>query len=164
MVSRDGKIHSSVSSLLLTFTRSGRLAEITIIIIIHSLLVPHCFSWWAFTEDSLGDTKPLHVSRILLSILTDLNNAKVRIVSILSPISNFSSPLFKSLGNVQSATTTIVLPSLSHSTAFFSSLVRSKTFSIFPFSLISTQWFTGTAKSTWRQVLFFSSLILGLVF
>ena len=46
----------------------------------------------------LNDNKSPQVSRTLLSILTDLNNGVVWMVSIRPPISNFSNPLSKPLG------------------------------------------------------------------
>ena len=58
---------------------------------------------------SLSDSKSPRVSRTLLSIQADLNNALVWMVSIHSPISNSSSPLTKPVGTVPSAPVTIVI-------------------------------------------------------
>ena len=58
------------------------------------------------------------VSRTLLSILANLKNAVVWVVSIRPLISNFSSPLSKSLGTVPSTPVTIVSSLPSCSTAF----------------------------------------------
>ena len=52
---------------------------------------------------SLSDNKSPQISRTLLSILADLNNAVVQIVLNRSPISNSSSPLSKPLGSIPSA-------------------------------------------------------------
>ena len=49
----------------------------------------------------------------------------------------------------------LVSPLPSCSIAFFSSVIKSKYFTLFSFSLIFVLWSTGTAKSTIRQVLFF---------
>ena len=56
---------------------------------------------------SLNDSKSPQVFRTLLSILTDLNNTVVWMVSARSPISNSSSPLNKYLGIIPSAPLTI---------------------------------------------------------
>ena len=56
---------------------------------------------------SSSDCKSLQISRTLLSILADLSNAMVRMVSILPLISNSSSLSFKLLGTVPSAPITI---------------------------------------------------------
>ena len=81
---------------------------------------------WSFRDN----TSP-HVSRTLLSILTDLNNDVIWMVSILPPMPNSSSSFSKPLGSVQSAPSTIdiILTLIFHS--FFSSLARSKYLSTF---------------------------------
>ena len=55
----------------------------------------------------LSDSKSPQVSRTLLSILTDLNNAVVRMVSTRPLISKSTSPFTKSLVTVPSASITI---------------------------------------------------------
>ena len=91
------------------------------------------------------------VSRILLSILADLNNSVVWMVSARLLISKSSSPCTHPLVTIPS-----VSPSLSFSTVFFDSLESSRYF-FFSLSFNFTQWLAGTAKSTIQQVLFFFS-------
>ena len=88
----------------------------------------------------------------LLSILADLSNALVWIVSAL-PVSNSPSPLTKDFGIVSSAPVIIgiTINFLSHK--LFSSLARSKYLSLFSFYLIFTLLSAGTAKSTIWQVI-----------
>ena len=89
------------------------------------------------------------VSRTPLSILADINNAVVRMVSICPLISKSSSLFINPLGIVPSAliTTSITVTFMFHSFFFlFSSL-----FTFFQFSSMSVR----TAKFTIRQVLFF---------
>ena len=102
---------------------------------------------------SLSDSKSPQVSRTFLSILVDLNNTVVLMLSARSLIFNSSSPLSKLLGIVR--VHQLLLVSLSCSIAFISSLVISKYLSLFSFSLIFIQWSSETAKSTIRHVLFF---------
>ena len=108
----------------------------------------------------LSDSKFPQVPRTLLSILTDLNNAVVRIVSIRPPISNSSSPLFKPLVTdprtpiINGITVTLMFYS------FLSSLARFKNLSLFSLPMIFTLWSTRTVKSKIRQVLFFSFIFL----
>ena len=75
-------------------------------------------------------------------------------VSIRSPIFNFSSLLFNPLGTVLSAPIKfdITVTLMFHS--FLSFLARSKYLSFFSLSLIFTLWSTGTVKSSKQQVLF----------
>ena len=83
---------------------------------------------------NLSDSKSHQISRTLLSILADLNNAVVWMILILTLIFNSSSSLSKSLGIVLSALATIGVivifmfhrflhlwqgPSISHLFAFF---------------------------------------------
>ena len=74
---------------------------------------------------SLSDNKSHQVSRTLLSILADLHNAVIWMVSVGSPISNSSGALIKSLKIIPSAPITIP--------HFFSSLARSKYIVFFDF-------------------------------
>ena len=57
---------------------------------------------------SSSDSKCSQVSRTLLSILADLNNAVVWLVTIRLPIFNFSCSLSKPLGILPSASITIL--------------------------------------------------------
>ena len=103
---------------------------------------------------SSSDSKSPQAYRILVSILADLSNVVVWIVSTRPPISNSSSPLTTPLKIVPSTPiiTGITVTFMFH--CFFSSLARSRYLSLFSFSLILTLWSAGTAKSTIRQVLF----------
>ena len=56
---------------------------------------------------SLSDSKTPQVSRTLLSIMADLNNAVTLMVSIHLPISNSTSLLSKPLGTIPTAPLTI---------------------------------------------------------
>ena len=100
------------------------------------------------------------ISGTLLSILADLNNAVVWMVSTCLLISNSSNLLTNSLGIVPSAPITIaIIVSFMLYRFFFSSLARSKYLSLF-FSFV-LQW--STSISSIRQVLFFCWLSLGLL-
>ena len=121
---------------------------------------------------SLSESKSPQVFRTLLSILSDLYNAVVCMVSICPPISNRSSPFTKPLGIVPSAPITIgiTVTFVSHSLSFlffsffFGSLAKSKYLSLFSLSLILTLRSIGTVKSTGQEVgFFFRKLSLGLV-
>ena len=103
---------------------------------------------------SLSDSKSPRNSRTLLSILADFNNAVSWMVSIRLLISNSYSPFPKPLVAVATAPVAIgiTVTLMFHNT--LCSLARSKYLSLFPFSLIFTQWFTERAKFTKRQVLF----------
>ena len=70
---------------------------------------------------SLCDNKSPQVSMTLLSILADLDNAVVKMVSARPPISESSNPLTKSLTNVPSApiTTGITVTFMFHSFLVF---------------------------------------------
>ena len=81
-----------------------------IIIIIFIILLPAIFSpqrQLMVFHASTSDSKFPQISRTLLSILADLSNAVIWMVSDRPPISNFSSPLTKPLGIVPSAPFTI---------------------------------------------------------
>ena len=112
----------------------------------------------------LNDMKSPHVFRTLLSILADLNNAIVWMVSTHPPISNYSSPLTKALGTVPTASITIGIIVTSMFYCFFSSRTRSKYlffgFLIFPLEvrrqvlyftrsclLVEIRWSTCISKS-----------------
>ena len=124
------------------------------------ILLSWFHSWWIFRRSLLwspSDSISYQVSRTLLSILADLNNAEVWIITIRPPISNFSSSLSNPCQVHQSQ---LVPTSPSCSTSFFSSLARSKYLPLFSFSLIFTPWSARSAKLT-IQVLFFSWLWRG---
>ena len=108
----------------------------------------------------LSDSKSPQISRTLLGILTDLNNAVGWTVSARTPISNSFSLFTKPLGIIPSTliTTGITIPFMFH--CFFSSLKKSKYLSLFSFSLIFTQWFTRIVKFPNWQVLLLSLLSL----
>ena len=97
---------------------------------------------------SLSVNKSPQVSRILLSILVDLNNAVVWMVSTLSLIS-------KSFGDCTKSTNYNWYRHHFHIPLFFNSLLRSRYLSFCSLCFNFTLWSTGRAKSTIQQVLFF---------
>ena len=102
----------------------------------------------------MSDSKSLQVSRTLLSILADLDNAVIWMVSTCPLASKSSSSFTNSLGIAQ--VHQLQLVSLSPSCSIvFCPLTRSWYFSLFSLSFNFTLWFAGTANSTIRQVLFF---------
>ena len=104
---------------------------------------------------SLCDSKSVQVSRTLLSILTNLNNAVVWIIFIRPLIFNSSSPLTKPLEIVLSALITIGITVTFMFHSFYTFLIRFKYLSHCSFSFILILWSSGTAKPIIRQVLFF---------
>ena len=104
-------------------------------------------SYWSF-----ADRKSPQVSRTLLYILADLN-AVVWMVSTCFLIFKSSSPFFQFEFQVHQLQ--LVWPSSSYSIVLFSSLARSRYLSLFSLFFNFTLWFAETAKSTFRQVLFF---------
>ena len=104
----------------------------------------------------LSDSNSPQVFWTLLSILTDLNNAVVRMVSTRPFIFKSSRPHTNPLMTVSSAPITIgsTVTLMFHS-FFFSSLARSSYLSLFSLSFTFTQWSAETAESTIRQVSFF---------
>ena len=103
---------------------------------------------------NLSNCKSPQVSRTLLSILADLNNGVVLMVSRRSLIYNPSSSCIKHLVTVPSApiTSGIIATFMFH--FFFSSPARSRYLSCFPLSFNCTQVLARTAKSTIWQVFF----------
>ena len=83
-----------------------------------------------------------------LSILADLNNMVIWMVSIRPPIFNSSSPLSEHLETVPITPLAIGITANFMFHSIFSSLARSKYLSLFSFSLIFTLWSTKTEKST----------------
>ena len=104
---------------------------------------------------SLSDSQSPQVSRTLLSIVADLNNAVVWIVSTRPVISKSSSPFTNPLVTVLRVPVTIgiIVTFMFHS--FFNSLSWSRYLSFFSLSFNFTRWSAGAAKSTILQVFFF---------
>ena len=102
----------------------------------------------------LRDSKSPQVSKTLLCIMTDLNNAVVWMVSTRRLISNSARPCTNPLLTVPSDTITTGIIVTFIFQIFFNSLARSRYLSFFSLSFNFTQLWTGTAKSTIRQVLF----------
>ena len=102
----------------------------------------------------MGYKKSPRVTRTLLSILADLNNAVVKIVFIRSSISKFSRLLTKPLGTVPSMLIRINITVTFMFYSFFSSPARSNYLSLFLFSFVSTLLSPEMAKSALRQVSF----------
>ena len=109
---------------------------------------------------SLSDSKSTQVSRTLLSILADLNNAVIWMASARPLISKSSNPCASPLVTVPSApiTTGLTVTSMLHS--FFSSLARSRCLSLFslPFSLLlsllSLQYSLGVIHTHYSRCFF----------
>ena len=126
------------------------ITSIIIIIIIH----------WIFFIPVLAGGFSLEcewqqVSRTLLSIMADLRNAVVRMVST-CPLNSKSSSIFiKSLRIVLSAPITIGFTVIFMLHSYSGSLASSKYLNLFSISLIFIQWSTGTSKYAIRQLLFF---------
>ena len=132
-------------------------------------------SWWFF-QWSLNDNKSPQVSMTLLSILANLNNAVVQMVSTRHLILKSFSLCTNHLVIVMSAPFTIgYFTQLLSCTVFFfffwffsfNSLARSRYLSFVSLSFSFTLWWTWIANSTVWQVLFsflfFFLLSLGLV-
>ena len=107
-------------------------------------------SYW-----SLSDSKSPQVSRTPLSVLADLNNAVLWIVSTRLLISKLSSSCINPLVTVPSAPITSGITVIFMFHSFFCSLAGSRYLSSFSLSFSFTMSLIGTAKSTIRQVLFF---------
>ena len=103
---------------------------------------------------SLSDCKSSKVSLTLLSILVDLNNAVVWMLSTRLLISKTSRPRTNPLVTVPSVPITIVIVVTFLIHSFFSSRGDSQYLSFFPLSFSFIQWSARTAKSIIRQVLF----------
>ena len=103
---------------------------------------------------SLNDSKSPQVSRTYLSILIDLNDVEVWMVSSRPLISKSSNPFTKLLVTVLRAPIAIgIITFMFHS--FINSLSRFRYLPFFSLSFDFTLWSTGIAKSTIWQVLFF---------
>ena len=99
---------------------------------------------------SLSDSKSPQVSRTLLSILADLNNVVVWMVSTRPIISESSGPCISLSVTIPRAQIRICITVTFMSHSFFNSLARPRYFS-FSLSFNFTQWSAGTTKSTIRQ-------------
>ena len=117
--------------------------SLLLLVILESFSHQHClmdFHW------SLSDSKSLQVSRTLLSILANLNNAIVWMIS--------TCPFINSLVTVPRAPIIIGINVTCMFHSFFRSLIRSGYLS-FSLSFNFTLWSGRTAKSTILQVVFF---------
>ena len=103
----------------------------------------------------LSDHKSPRVSRTLLSIMADLNNAVVWMSSTRPLISKSSSPCTNPLVTIPSAPIAIGITVTFMFHSYISSLARYRYFSLFSTSFRFTRWSAGKAKSSIRQVLFF---------
>ena len=92
---------------------------------------------------SLSDSKSPEVSRTLLSVLANLNNAEVCMVSTRPLISKSGSPFIDPLVTVLRAPIKIGINVTFMFRSFFISLVRSKYLSFFSLSFNFTLWSTG---------------------
>ena len=108
----------------------------------------------------LSDSKSLHVSRTLLSILSIFNNAVVWIVSTRPPTSKSSWSFNNPLVTVPKAPITIgkIVTFMFH--IFFNSQARLRYLSLFSHSFSFILWSAGTAKSTILQIFFLLLLLL----
>ena len=104
---------------------------------------------------SLSDNKFPKVSKILLSILADLNNAVYWMVSTRPLISKYSSPYTNPLVTVPRVPITIgiIVSFMFHNC--FNSLAKWRYLFLFLYSFNFTLWSAGTGKFTILQVLFF---------
>ena len=102
---------------------------------------------------SLIDSKSSQVSRTFLSILADLSNAVVWMVSTRPFISKSSTPCINPLMTVPKAPNAIGINVTFMFYSFFGSIARSWYLSFFSLSFNFTQS-VGTAKSTILEVLF----------
>ena len=125
--------------------------------VFHTSVYPMVSHW------SLSDSKSPQVSRTLLSILADLDNTVVWMVSTHPLISKSSCPCINLLVTVSRAPTIIGISVTFMFHSFFDSLTRSRYLSFFWFSFNFTLGSAGTAKSTIRQVLFFCWLLQGVL-
>ena len=109
---------------------------------------------------SLSDSKSPQVSRTLLSILADLNNAVVWIVSTRLVISKSSSLCTNPFVTVSRAPITVGIAVTFMFHSFFNSLARSRYLFLFSLSFNFTLYSAGTGTSTILQVLSFLLIII----
>ena len=102
---------------------------------------------------SFSDSKFPQVFRTLLSILADLNNVVVWMVSTRLPTSKSSSPFNNHFVTVPKAPITIgaIVAFMFH--CFFNSLARSRYLTFFSHSFSFILWSAGTAKMTILQII-----------
>ena len=94
------------------------------------------------------------------SILVDLRNAEVSMISACPPISNSSSPIIKPLAIVPSASITVGITVIFMFHNFFNSLVRPNYLFLVSFHLIFKLISTETAKSNTVGCIFFLLIII----
>ena len=132
------------------------------IIIISTLWVFYTSVCWLVLHRSLSVSVSPQVSRTFLSILADLRNTVVWMVSARPPISSSFSPVG---GTSRVHQLQLISPLLSYSITFlFSGKVQVLVCAFVFFFLIFTLWSAVTIKSTISKVLFFCKWSLGLVF
>ena len=131
---------------------------IIIIIIIVIIIITTSGEFLMVLNWSLS--KSLQVSKTLLSILADLNNAVVWMFITCPLISKSFCPIINPSATVARAPITIGINVTFMFHGFFNSLGRSRYLSFFSLSFNFTQWSAGTAKSTILQVLFFCFWLL----
>ena len=120
----------------------------------YSLRVVHIsVIWWYFIE--VCDNKSPKISRTLLSILADLNNAVVYLVSACPLISKSSVPCINPLVTKSRALISIGIIVIFMFHSFVSSLARSRYLSFFSLSFNVSRWSAGRAKSAILEVLYF---------
>ena len=123
----------------------------------------YSFTSWAFLHQyllmdfywSLSLLKSPQVTRTVLSILADFNNAVVWMVSARPFISKSSCPFTNPLLTVPRAPITIGINGIFMFHSFFQFIARSTYLSFFSLSFNFTLWSVGTAQSTILQILFF---------
>ena len=109
---------------------------------------------------SLNDRKSPQVSRTLLSIQANLNNAVVWMASIRPLICKSSCTFINPSVTVPRAPITNSVNISFMFRSFFNSLAWSRDLSFFSFSFNFNLWLAGTAKSTILQVFFFLLIII----
>ena len=100
------------------------------------------------------DSKSFHISKSLLSIPVDPNNALICLVSIRPLISMSSGPRTMHWWVYQKQRLQLVSPSLSYSIVFFWSFANSRYLSLFSPSFSLTLWTARTAKTAIWQLVF----------
>ena len=107
-----------------------------------------------FLFPNISDNKSSQVSRTLLSILADLSNTVVWIISIRPLFSKSSSPCTNPLVAIQRAPTTIGITVSFMNHSFFNFLARFRYLSFFSLSFKFTLGSVRTEKTTILQVYF----------
>ena len=109
---------------------------------------------------SLSNRKSPQISWTLFSILTDLNNITVWMVSTCPLISKSSSPFNNPSVTVPRASVAIGINVTFMFHSFFNSLARLRYLSFFSFSFNFTLWSARTAKSIILRIIFLFSWLL----